>query len=316
MKQPSLDAYTRSRMWALKPKNTKKRSLEPYGRVTPYIYLAPAMIILLTFMVWPLIQALIYSFQDYNVFTGGSWIGLENYRRLLDDSAFRRAFGNSVSYFVGVVPALVVLPIFIASLINQKVKGVGVFRAMYFFPVVTSMVVAGITWRWVYAEQGILNYLMIVLVPWIDSPIGWLSSARTALPAVMTVTIWKGLGYYMIIYLAGLKAIPEELYDVAKIDGTPAWRRMFNITMPLLIPYMTVVAVMSSIASMKVFDEVYVMTGGGPYGSSRTLVFEIYTQAFERLDMGYGSAIGFMLFAVLIVLSALSIWLSDKAYDA
>ena len=221
MKRRSLDPYTRSRMWALKSRSTKQRSLEPYGRLTPYLYLAPAMILLLTFMVWPMIQALIYSFQDYNVFTGGSWIGLENYRNLLDDPSFRRAFTNSVSYFVGVVHALVVLPIFIAALINQKVKGVAAFRAMYFFPVVTSMVVAGITWRWVYAERGILNYLLIVMVPWIDSPVGWLSSARTALPAVMTVTIWKGLGYYMIIYLAGLKAIPSKLYDVAKIDGTP-----------------------------------------------------------------------------------------------
>lgn len=294
----------------------KRRSLQPYSRITPYLYLAPALLILFTFMVWPMIQAFIYSFQDYNVFTGGNWIGIDNYRNLFDDPSFRRAFTNSVSYFLGVVPALVILPIFIAALVNQKVKGAGAFRAMYFFPVVTSMVVAGITWRWVYAERGILNYLLIVLVPWIDSPIGWLSSSTTALPAVMTVTIWKGLGYYMIIYLAGLKAIPKELYDVAKIDGTPAWRRMFNITMPLLIPYMTVVAVMSSIAAMKVFDEVYVMTGGGPYGSSRTLVFEIYTQAFERLQMGYGSAIGFMLFAVLIVLSGLSIWISDKSYDA
>lgn len=293
-----------------------RKPLRPYSPFTPYLYLFPALAVLFTFMVWPLIQAFLFSFQEYNVFTGGTWVGLENYRNLLTESNFHRAFGNSVSYFLGVVPALVIIPIFIASLVNQRIRGINAFRAVYFFPVVTSMVVAGITWRWVYAERGILNYILISLVPGLDSPVAWLSSSETALPAVMTVTIWKGLGYYMIIYLAGLKAIPQELYDVAKIDGTPAWRRMLNITMPLLIPYMTVVGVMSSIAAMKVFDEVYVMTGGGPYGSSRTIVFEIYTQAFERFQMGYGSAMGFILFAVLIVFSGLSVWLSDKTYDA
>ena len=289
-----------------------RKKLRPYSPFAPYLYLLPPLVLLGVFMFWPMVQSIIYSFQRYNVFIEPEWLGLANYRELLQDSAFWNAFTNSLKYWIGVVPALVFLPILIAVLVNQDVPGTRFFRTLYFFPVVTSMVVAGIAWRWIFAERGLLNFMVVRFVPFVDEGIGWLTTARFALPSVMVVTIWKGLGYYMVIYLAGLQSIPHQLYEAATIDGASRFRKLWSITIPQLAPYMVLVAILSSIAAMKVFDEVYVTTGGGPFGSSRTLVFEVYDQAFNKLNMGYGSAMGVVLFIILLIFSAVSLRISER----
>ncbi|MBC5637655.1 MULTISPECIES: sugar ABC transporter permease [Ornithinibacillus] len=281
------------------------------NKLTPYLFLLPGCLILGAFIFYPMLQAIWLSFTDYNMITEASFVKFDNYQNLFQDALFWKTLTNTLIYLVGVVPALVVIPIFLAVLVNQKLKGIAFFRSAYYIPVVTSLVVAGIAWDWVYKENGLLNYVL-ELLNIITEPIPWLTSTQTALFAVMVVTVWKGLGYYMIIYLAGLQSIPESLYEAADIDGANWWQKMTRVTIPMLMPFVLIVTIMSSIAAMKVFEEIYVMTGGGPLHSSETLVFYIYTQAFERLNMGYASAAGVILFLLTLVFSLINLKVMGK----
>ncbi len=286
-----------------------------YRPWTPYVYLLPAGIVLGVFFFFPLARAFFYSLHEYSLLSDPVWVGLANYRRLAGDAAFGSAFFNSFTYFLVVVPCLVAIPLLMAILVNQPLRGVTVFRAIYYLPVVTSFVVAAVMWRWMYTENGVLNYVLLTVFPFVNRPIQWLTDARIALYSIMIVTIWKGLGYYMVIYLAGLQTIPAELYEAATIDGATAFQKLTRITVPLLAPSMAVVAVLSSTAAMKVFDEVFVMTGGGPWGSTRTAVFEIYDTAFDKLQFGYASSMGVVLFVVLLVMSLASLRISERRYE-
>lgn len=279
---------------------------------TPYLFLLPGCLILGAFIFYPMLQAIWLSLTDYNmVQQNPNFVGFENYARLFQDDLFWKVLGQTILYLVIVVPGLVFLPIFLAILVNQQIKGISFFRSAYYLPVVTSMVVVGIAWKWMYAEQGILNYVLDVFGV-IDEPVHWLTQTSTALFAVMVVTIWKGMGYYMVIYLAGLQAIPDDLYEAARIDGASKWRQIIHITIPLLMPSIMIVTIMSSIAAMKVFEEIYVMTSGGPLNSSSTLVFYIYEQAFENLEMGFASAAGVILFLITLIFSVVNIVFMNK----
>ncbi|MBP1971547.1 putative chitobiose transport system permease protein [Virgibacillus natechei] len=280
-------------------------------KLTPYLFLIPGCIILGAFIFYPMLQAIWLSLTEFNMIEDATFIGLENYENLLQDDLFWQTLMNTFIYLIGVVPALVIIPIFLAVLVNQNIKGISFFRSAFFIPVVTSLVVAGIAWDWVYKEHGLLNYALEV-VGIITEPIGWLTSTSTALFAVMVVTVWKGLGYYMIIYLAGLQSIPSDLYEAAKIDGANWWQQVTRITIPMLMPFVLVVSIMSSISAMKVFEEIYVMTGGGPLHSSETLVFYIYTEAFSNLNMGYASAAGVILFIFTLILSIINLKVMGK----
>jgi putative chitobiose transport system permease protein len=275
------------------------------------LFLLPGCVILGAFIFYPLLQAIWLSFTDYNMIVDPTFVGTENYQTLFDDDMFWKTLIQTLIYLVGVVPALIILPIFLAILVNQKLKGIGFFRSAYYIPVVTSWVVVGITWEWVYAEKGVLNYILEV-VGLINGPVHWLTSEQTALFAVMAVTVWKGLGYYMIIYLAGLQSIPSNLYEAAEIDGANKWQQTIRITIPMLMPSIIIVTVMSSIAAMKVFEEIYIMTGGGPLNSSKTLVFYIYQEAFEKLNMGYASAAGVVLFLITLIFSVINLKLMGR----
>ena len=288
-----------------------QRVFKPWA---PYLFLLPASIVLGMFFFFPLIRAFLFSLTEYSLLSDPEWTGLANYRKLFSSSAVGNAFFNSFQYFMVVVPVLVFVPMLIAVLVNQPLRGVNAFRTTFYLPVVTSMVIAGIMWKWMYTENGILNYVLTSVVPVIDEPVPWLTSPDTALYSVMVVTIWKGLGYYMVIYLAGLQTISGELYEAATIDGASAPQKLFRITVPMLVPSMAVVAVLSSTAAMKVFDEVYVMTRGGPFESSRTAVYQIYDTAFDKLQFGYASAMGVLLFMILLVISIISVQASDARY--
>ncbi|WRP06262.1 sugar ABC transporter permease [Rossellomorea aquimaris] len=283
--------------------------------LTPFLFLIPGVIILGAFIFYPMLNAIWLSFTDYNIVADAEFIGLENYKELFADALFWKVLGQTLLYLIIVVPALVILPIFLAILVNQQVKGIGFFRSAYYVPVVTSMVVVGIAWKWVYADRGILNYILESF-GLIDEPINWLTSTSTSIFAVMVVTIWKGLGYYMVIYLAGLQSIPDDLYEAADIDGATKWKQIWHITIPLLMPSIMIVTIMSSISAMKVFEEIYVMTGGGPLNSSKTLVFYIYEEAFDKLQMGYASAAGVVLFVITLIFSVINIkFMSKKESD-
>ncbi|MCC5803868.1 sugar ABC transporter permease [Rossellomorea vietnamensis] len=262
-----------------------------------------------------MLNAIWLSFTNYNIVTDAEFIGLENYKGLFADALFWKVLGQTLLYLVIVVPALVILPIFLAILVNQQVKGIGFFRSAYYVPVVTSMVVVGIAWKWVYADKGILNYILESL-GLINEPVNWLTSTSTSIFAVMVVTVWKGLGYYMVIYLAGLQSISDDLYEAADIDGASKWKQIWHITIPLLMPSIMIVTIMSSISAMKVFEEIYVMTGGGPLNSSKTLVFYIYEEAFDKLQMGYASAAGVVLFIITLIFSVINIKFMSKKESA
>ncbi|MFW5736760.1 MAG: carbohydrate ABC transporter permease [Halanaerobium sp.] len=278
---------------------------------TPYLFLLPALAFMGVFLFYPIIDVFRLSFTDYNMISEANLIGLENYQNLFNDPLFWKTLKNSFIYLIGVVPILVVAPIFLAILVNRKLAGIKWFRAAYYIPVVTSMVVVGIMWKWLYQGEGILNYILMTLGI-INNQINWLTDPQLALFAVMAVTVWKGLGYYMVIYLAGLQSIPQELYEVSDIDGASWWQKQIHITIPLLKPSIMLVSILSSIAAMKVFTEVYVMTKGGPLNSSKTLVFYIYQEAFENLNLGYAAAMGFVLFVFIFVLSFFNIKLMDQ----
>lgn len=293
----------------------ERNHVRKYHAATPYLYLTPTLIILGLFVFYPLVRAVGFSFTRFNLLTPPAWIGLENYRVLFASSGFYRALVNSIRYFLVVVPALIFIPLLVAVLVNDRtLKLINGFRTMFYFPVVTSMVVAGIIWRWIYVERGILNFLLVDMLRLLPDRVAWLANPNTALYAVMVVTIWKGIGYYMVIYLAGLQSINGELYEAATIDGASRFIQLVRITIPLLIPSIAIVGIMSSMAAMKVFDEVYVMTGGGPFGSTRTMVFEIYDSAFDKLNFGYASAMGVVLFSILFVFSFFSVRISDAKY--
>ncbi|MDJ1183914.1 carbohydrate ABC transporter permease [Roseofilum casamattae] len=285
----------------------KERNLT---KLTPYLFLAPALFILGLTVFWPALQAIYFSLFEYDLITRQTqWIGLENFQRLWGDRLFWQTLQNTLLYLAGVVPLLVVLPLGLAILVNQKLKGMNLFRAAFYTPVIISMVVAGIAWRWLYAENGLFNqvltYLNLPTIPWLTSP-DW------AIFSVMVVTIWKGLGYYMVIYLAGLQSIPNDLYEAAAIDGSDGMMKHWDITLPLMKPYLFLVSVISAIAATKVFEEVYVMTQGGPRNSSKTLVYYVYEQAFQRLEISYACTIGLVLFLGIMGLSILNL-MSDRA---
>jgi putative chitobiose transport system permease protein len=272
--------------------------------LTPYVFLFPALLILAVASFWPVLQAIYLSFTDYDIIGSPNFIGLKNYEQLWRDQLFWKVLWNTLIYMVVVVPALVVLPLFLAILVNQKLRGIQFFRAAYYVPVIVSVVVAGIAWKWIYAENGLLNYFASIFT---SVKIPWLTNSSTAIFAIIAVTIWKGLGYYMVIYLAGLQTIPQDLYEAAAIDGSDGWRKHIDITIPMLKPYIVLVTVISAIAAMKVFEEVYVMSRGGPANSSKTVVYYLYEKGFSSLEMGYASAIGVVLFLVVFLLSIISV---------
>ncbi|NCJ08575.1 ABC transporter permease subunit [Synechococcales cyanobacterium C] len=285
------------------------------GQLTPYLFLLPALGVLTLTVFWPALQAFYFSFTEYeyDLTRAPTWVGLANFERLWVDPVFWQTLGNTLLYLVGVVPILVIAPLGLAILVNQKLRGVRWFRTAYYTPVVISMVVAGIAWKWLYANNGLLNQGLQLLG--ISEGIPWLTSPNLSIFSVMAVTVWKGLGYYMVIYLAGLQAIPADLYEAAAMDGSDHWQKHWDITLPLMRPYLLLVAVISSISATKVFEEVFIMTQGGPLNSSKTIVYYLYERAFQGLEMSYACAIGLVLFLIIFSLSILNLKLSQRGKD-
>lgn len=280
-------------------------------RLTPYLFLLPAGVLLILTVFLPTAQAIFLSFTryEYDLTQLPQWVGLTNFRRLWQDAIFWQTLRQTLLYLLGVVPLLVTLPLMLAILVNRKLRGIAGFRATYYTPVIVSMVVAGLAWKYLYGETGLFNQILQILgfpgVPWLTSP-------QLALFSVMAVTVWKGLGYYMVIYLAGLQGIPGELYEAAALDGSHGWRQHWDITIPLMRPYLLLVGTISALSALKVFEEVYVMTQGGPRNRSKTIVYYLYEQAFDRLEIGYACAIGLVLFLAVLGFSLINLKLSHR----
>lgn len=283
--------------------------------LTPYLFLLPALLVLGLTVFWPALQAFYLSFTryEYDLTQTPQWIGLANFERLWIEfgkpgSVFRNTMVNTLLYLIIVVPLLVILPLGLALLVNQKLRGINWFRASFYTPVVISMVVAGLAWKWLYAENGLFNQFLAQLG--FKDGIPWLTHPKWALFSVMAVTIWKGLGYYMVIYLAGLQSIPADLYEAAALDGSDGYLKHWDITVPLMRPYLILVGVISAISATKVFEEIYIMTQGGPRNSSKTIVYYLYEQAFSELEISYACTIGLVLFLAILGLSILNLKLS------
>jgi putative chitobiose transport system permease protein len=289
-------------------------------KLIPYFFLFPALLLLGLTVFFPAIEAFYLSFFNYDLLQPPVWVGWQNFQKLWTDITFWKTLQNTLLYILVVVPILVIVPLGLAILVNQKLKGIYGFRAIYYIPVIISMVVAGIAWKWLYSETGFLNqslqYFLSLILPASNVPrIPWLTSPNLALFSVMIVTIWKGLGYYMVIYLAGLQSIPQELYEAASLDGSQGWQQHWDITLPLMKPYLVLVAVISAISATKVFEEVYIMTQGGPVNSSKTLVYYIYEKAFQSLEIGYACTIGLILFLIVLGLSILRLTVNRFTQD-
>lgn len=281
-----------------------------YKKYTPYLFLLPAGIILLVFFFIPFFQTIMLSFKDYSSsIYSPQWVGLQNYFQLFKSPVFYKVLGNTFVYLFVAVPILAVLPLFLAILINQKIKGITLYKILIYLPVIVSIVVAAIAFKWLYAQQGILNY---ALGEFGIEPLGWLTDTRFSLISVIIVTIWKGIGYYMMIYLAALMSVPNELYEACEIDGANFIRKHLTVTIPHIMPTLALVSTISAISAMKVFAEIYVMTKGGPLNSSKTIVYYIYERAFENLDLGYASAMAVVLLAIVMVFSLINIIFFEK----
>lgn len=266
-----------------------------------YAFMAPALIILIVFVFYPIVYSIPLAFYDYSIMGDAKFIGMDNFVRLFADGDFWIALKNSC-LFVIVVPILQLLSIAIAMLMNQKLKGTTFFRVLFYTPVVTSMVAVSIIWKYIFDPDGIINAL---LMQWhlISSPIQFLFDTNLALPTLMAVTIWQGLGYYMMLYLAGLQSVPEELPEAATIDGANGWQCFWKIRLPLLQPYIWFCSLISVIAALGVFDVVFTMTDGGPDKSTYVINYYSYRQAFMNFDFGYSAAIGLVLGIVTTIFS-------------
>lgn len=269
-----------------------------------YLFLLPALGLLLVFVVFPLVVGIFLSFFSFNAVSLPRFAGLDNFRQTLHDPVARLALWNSLVY-VSVVPVLQFSSIILAIFVNRELKGIRFFRMLFYIPVITSIVVVALAWKWFLAENGVLNGVLTAL-HLCRSPIHWLTDPSIALYSLMLVTLWKGLGYYMVIYLAGLQSIDPQFEEAAKLDGAGPFTVFRNITLPLLKPTIAFCTMISCIAALKVFAEIYVMTEGGPLFSTTTMVYYVYDLFMNHLKLGYASALGVLLALAIALLSLIN----------
>ncbi|MET7683229.1 sugar ABC transporter permease [Streptomyces sp. NPDC005423] len=272
---------------------------------TPWLFAAPGLLVTGVFIIYPFGSTLVNAFTDRRTLIPGRFVGLANFRELLHDDMFWTGLRNSTLYVLCVVPALVVLPLLLALLVRRNIPGITFFRSAFYTPVVASIVVVGLIWVWLLDERGLVNSVLEAIGV---GRVGFLSDQWLLLFSAMAVTVWKGLGYYMIIYLAALADVPRELHEAASVDGAGAVRRFLTVTVPAVRSTMVLVGALSSVAAFKVFSEVYLMAGptGGPAGEDTTLVMLVQRAGTGLTGrVGYASALSVVVFAVTVALMLL-----------
>jgi multiple sugar transport system permease protein len=279
-----------------------------------YGFLAPGLILFSIFTVFALGFAFYLTFREWNILEPEKpFIGLQNYQDLVHDKDFGRSIINT-AYFTGAsVPLGMLVGLCVALLLNQPIRGRGILRTLYFLPTVTPFVVAAIIWKWLYnGDFGLFNYYLLK-THLITQPLVWLSDKNLAMPAVVLMSVWTSVGFSMVVYLAALQAIPNDLYEAARIDGAGAWARLRYVTWPMLRPSTLFLMVMGIIGSFQVFTQIYIMTSGGPLNRTTTMVYYIYEAAFKFYEMGYASTLAYALFLMLLVFTALQLRLYRRA---
>ncbi len=284
--------------------------------LTPYLFLAPALTGIAIFVLYPILAVVYYSFTEYNISNPPVWVGLQNYVELFKDDVFWMALQHSLIYLI-VTPILIFLCILLAIAVNRKLPGINLFRALYYIPVISGSIAVGISWRLMLDTNGLFNG-MLISMGLLKEPVQWLAEPNFTLPIAMTLTIWMGLGYYMMIFLAGLQNIPEELYEAATLDGCNGWQKHLHVSLPGLRPQVTMVAVVSSLAALQVFNEIYTLTGGigGILNSGVTIVFYLWKQAFRLHSAGMASAIAIVLLVLTLIFSIVNIRIMERGTEA
>ncbi|MCL6465750.1 MAG: sugar ABC transporter permease [candidate division WOR-3 bacterium] len=299
------------------------------------LYLAPALLILLVFRIFPIFLSIRMSLYDWGMAGPRAFVGLGNYIAVLKDPLFWKSLLNTGWYVLFEVPATLLLSLFIALLLNQRIRGLSIYRTIYYLPVVTSIVAVSVIWKWIFhPDRGVLNYLLSLIgitnIRWLQDPRGlfelifgsaaahWpyaLRGPSVALCSLVLMGIWKALGYNIVIFLAGLQNIPQTYYEAARIDGASRFKTFWKITLPLLSPTTYYVLIMSSIAAFETFAQVWIMTGpppGGPLHTTKVVMYYFYENAFELWRLGYGAAIAFIAFLIILGLTILQRVLLEK----
>ncbi|SDP54619.1 carbohydrate ABC transporter permease [Lentzea jiangxiensis] len=279
---------------------------------TPWLFLAPGLAICLMFTIFPFVNMVVLAFTDASALGGGRFTGVDNFVRMAEDPKFWVAARNSALYMAGVVPPLVLLPLLVALLAQKAVPGIGVFRTAFFTPVIASAVVVGLIWTWLLDSRGLVNNVVEALG---GTRIGFLTDSTLLLVSSMVVTVWRGLGYYMVIYLAALANVPKDLHEAAMVDGAGPVRRFWSVTVPALRPTMVLVAALSAVNGFRVFSEIYLLSGGtgGPGGASTTMVLLIQSVGRGLTgEVGYASALSLVLFVVLLGLLLVTLKLNRR----
>ncbi len=275
-----------------------------------YLFLIPAGVILILFFFLPFFQTIYLSFFDYSKDAyHPTFVYLDNYLALINSPLFLKTILNTFYFLILCVPFLVIFPLFLAVLINQNIKCKTLYKILIYLPVIISTVVVAIAFKWLYAPQGLLNYFLELFN---HAPVGWLTNPKVAMISVSLVTIFKGVGYYMMIYLSALIGVPKELYEAAEVDGAVGLKKHLIVTVPHLMPVIALISTISSISALKVFTEIYVMTKGGPLDATKTIVYYIYENAFENLDLGLASAGSVLLLFIIMAFSILNIFVFEK----
>ena len=291
---------TRPGQAAASPSTRRRRTGLRYA-LTVLGFLAPSAVPLVMFTFWPMVQAMWTSLHQWNLLSAMTWVGLDNYAHLLQDEETRRAFWNTLYYIAGYLPLVYVGGLALALALNAAIPLRNFLRGVYFLPVVTSWIVVALIWRWLLNPSvGVVNYLLGLVG--IDGP-GWWTDPAWAMPSIILASAWKDLGFVMIILLAGLQAIPADLYEAACVDGAGWWSRLRHITLPMLSPTTFFVVVISLINGFQVFDQVYAMTGGGPAGASTVVVQQVYDLTFRYGQAGMASALSWLLFLLVLAVT-------------
>jgi multiple sugar transport system permease protein len=279
-----------------------------------YMFLAPGLIIFSVFTLAALLFAFFLTFHEWSAIQPYKpYVGLDNYREMIHDKDYRQSIVNTVYYTGGSVPLSMLVGLGLALLLNLPIRFRGAFRTLYYLPVVTPLVAASILWKWLYnGDYGLFNYYLLQ-AHLVDHPLLWLSDQNLAMPSVILMTVWMSTGFSMVVYLAGLQAIPEELYEAARIDGAGPIARLRHITIPMLRPTTLFLLVIGIIGSFQVFTQIFIMTNGGPVDKTTTMVFFIYQAAFKFYEFGYASTLAFGLFALLFVVTLVQLRLYRRA---
>lgn len=275
----------------------------------PYLFLLPGLVLLGVMFAWPAFISAQLSVSSYRIVTPISYVGARNFVRLAGDPQFHHALLNTGAFLLMFLPFAVVFPLLLAMLVNRPLRGIKAFRAAYYLPVVTSMVAVAVAWRYLLDREGALNWLLSLVGL---GPIDYLLNTHWALPALALVEGWKDTGLFMMLYLAALQGVPRDHLEAATVDGAGPVRRLWHIVLPAILPYISVTLTLGMLEAMRSFESVYVLTRGGPQDATMTLGYYVWHTAFENYDLGYASAAGLVMWAIMIVLALANQWLTRR----